>query len=355
MLQYIFRRLLQAIPTLIGISIISFVLTSFVPGGPLLKCRFNPKNPKEVCDLLEKQLGLDQPLAAQYLRWLTGYGVRLGDMAQELTLGNTTCSYKSTLHLTLCSDGGGGIIRGDLGISFNTNEPVWDRLVERMPATLELGFASLCLSLFVGIPLGVLSAAFRGSFFDNMTRGFTALAQSVPIFWLCLLFILVFAVVLNILPSGGRSTPSLDNSIDLGDRIRHLILPSVTLAIGGIAAFARIMRTETLEVIGLDYVRTAKAKGLSDRTIWFRHALRNALIPLMTILGPAIVGILSGAIVIETIFAWPGMGRLTLNAVSQKDFPMVLGSGMFFAMLTIIGNLLSDIFYAVVDPRVRLS
>lgn len=355
MIQYLIRRLLQAIPTLLGISIISFALASFVPGGPLVQCRFNPKTPKEVCDLLERQLGLDQPVIAQYLRWLTGYGVRFGDMAQELTFGNTICTYNASFNLTLCSDGGGGVLRGDLGVSYDTNEPVWDRLVSRMPATLELGITSLLLSLVVGVPLGVLSAVYRGSIFDYVTRGLTALAQSVPIFWICLLLILVFSAMLGLLPSSGRSSPTLDNSIDLGDHIRHLILPSFALAFGGMAAFARLMRTEALEVIGQDYVRTAKAKGLSSNTVWFQHALRNALIPLMTVLGPAIVGVLAGAVVTETIFAWPGMGRLTVNAVFQKDFPLVLGAGMLFAMLTIVGNLLSDIFYALVDPRVRLS
>lgn len=167
--------------------------------------------------------------------------------------------------------------------------------------------------------------------------------------------ILLFAVVFGWLPSNGRQTATLTQEFDLLDRLRHLILPSLTLALGGIAGFSRIMRTETLEVLHTDYVRTARSKGISPANIWFIHALRNALIPLMTILGPAIVGVLAGALVTETVFGWPGMGRMTVAAVGQSDYPMVLGAGMFFAALTIIGNLLSDIFYVIVDPRVRLG
>ncbi len=169
------------------------------------------------------------------------------------------------------------------------------------------------------------------------------------------MLILVFSVVLGWLPSGGRQTVTLTQEFDLVDRIRHLILPAAVLAFGGIAGFSRIMRTETLEVLHTDFVRTAQAKGLAPNQVWFVHAFRNAMIPLMTVMGPAIVGVLSGAVVVETIFAWPGMGRLTVNAAFAQDYPLVLGAGLFFAVLTIIGYLLSDVFYALVDPRVRLD
>ncbi len=167
----------------------------------------------------------------------------------------------------------------------------------------------------------------------------------------------MFAVVLGWLPSGGRQTIVLTptGGIDLVDRFQHLILPALVLAFGGIAGFSRLMRTETLEVLNSDYIRTARAKGLSDVKVWFEHAFRNSLIPLMTVLGPAIVGVLGGAVVVETIFGWPGMGRMTVNAALQQDYPVVLGAGMFFAVLTIVGNLLSDIFYGLVDPRVKLE
>ena len=200
-----------------------------------------------------------------------------------------------------------------------------------------------------------MSAVYRGSLFDNITRVLAVIFRSVPIYWMGLILLLIFSVWLGWLPAGGRQAVTLTGQTSLWDQIQHLILPVAVLSFGPIAFFSRIMRTETLEVIHTDFVRTARAKGLSASQVWFVHALRNALIPLMTVLGPAIVGVLGGAVVVETIFAWPGMGRLTINAVFQQDYPLVLGAGMFFAVLTIVGYLLSDIFYALVDPRVRLE
>jgi peptide/nickel transport system permease protein len=354
MAKYIIRRLLQAIPTLLGVSIISFILVSATPGDPILIRTFDPSVTEEARDTMRRQLGLDQPPVLQYVRWLTGIAMRAGDVSEAFTRGETQCRYLQSFATTLC-DTGGGILRGDLGTSLDTKERVWDRLVERMPATLELGITSLLLAVLIGVPLGVLSAVYRGSLFDNLVRFFAGIVQAVPVFWMALLLILLFSVVLGVLPSGGRQTVSLSNDFDLVDRLRHLILPAFVLAFAGIANFSRIMRTETLEVLHTDYIRTAKAKGLARRNIWFYHAFRNALLPLMTILGPAILGVLSGAVITETIFAWPGMGRLTINAAIQRDYPMVLGAGMFFSALFILGNLLSDILYGVVDPRVRLS
>lgn len=355
MVRYIIRRLLQAIPTLLGVSVITFFLVSAAPGDPVALRTFgNPKMTAEAKDILRRQLGLDQPMAIQYFSWLTGVSVRGGDQVATMHSDDNRCGYVRFLSLTFC-DGGGGILRGDMGTSIDTKQPVWERLMERIPATLELGVVSLVVSLIIGVPLGVLSAVYRATWFDNLTRFFAVIFRSVPIYWMALMLILLFAVWLGWLPSGGRQTVSLSMEFSLWDRIRHLILPTLVLSFGPIAFFSRIMRTETLEVIHTDYIRTAKAKGLAPNRVWFLHALRNALIPLMTILGPALVGVLGGAVVTETIFAWPGMGRLTINAVYQQDFPLVLGSGMFFAALTIVGYLLSDIFYAIVDPRVRLS
>jgi peptide/nickel transport system permease protein len=355
MYRYILRRLMQAIPTLLGVSIISFLLVNAAPGDPIsLRTFGDPKMTPETKEILRKNLGLDQPLPIQYLSWFTGISIRRGDQIAGMTTPTNTCAYFGGLDVTIC-DNGGGILRGDLGTSIDTKQPVWTRMVERMPATLELGIASLLFSLAIGVPLGVLSAVYRGSPFDNSIRFFSVIFRSVPIYWMALLLIMVFAVYLGWLPSGGRQTVSLTMQFSLADRIQHMILPVLVLSFGPIAFFSRIMRTETLEVIHTDYVRTARAKGLSPGNVWFVHALRNALIPLMTVMGPAIVGVLSGAVVTETIFAWPGMGRLTINAVYQQDYPMVLGAGMFFAVLTIIGYLLTDIFYAMADPRVRLS
>lgn len=355
MARYILRRLLQAIPTLIGVSIITFLLVAAAPGDPVsLRSFGNPDMTAEARQIMRKQLGLDQPLPMQYFSWFTGLSIRRGDQVAGMTTPSNHCAYFGNLNATIC-DSGGGILRGDLGTSLDSKQPVWKSIVERMPATLELGITSLIFSLLVGVPLGVISAIYRGSWLDNLIRFFSVIFRSVPVYWMALMLILVFSVWLGWLPSGGRQTVTLFGGFDPGDRISHLILPVLVLSFGPIAFFSRIMRTETLEVIHTDYVRTAKAKGLAPRSVWFLHALRNALIPLMTILGPAIVGVLAGAVVTETIFAWPGMGRLTISAVYAQDYPMVLGAGIFFAALTILGYLLTDIFYALVDPRVRLS
>jgi peptide/nickel transport system permease protein len=354
MIPYLIRRVLQAIPTLFGISLISFALVSSVPGDPVTVRTFIPNITEETREILRRQLGLDQPPVIQYIRWLTGVSLRGGDVAAEFTMGDTSCTFVGWLNTTIC-DTGGGVLRGDLGTSLDTKEPVLERLLERVPATLELGVTSLILAMVVGAPLGLLAAVYRGSVFDHIVRVFSSITQSLPPFWTALLLILVFSTLLGVLPSAGRQSITLSQEFDLTDRIRHMVLPSLALALPGLAGISRIMRTETLEVMGADYIRTAKAKGLTAHNVWFVHTFRNALVPLMTILGPAIVGVLAGAVITETVFAWPGMGRLTVNAVFQKDFPLVLGAGMVFAVLTIIGNLLSDIFYAVVDPRVRLS
>ncbi len=354
MFRYIVRRLLQAIPTLLGISILSFALAHAAPGDPVTFMSFDPSSTPESIALRKKQLGLDQNLPFQYLSWFAGISLREGDQVAEFADNDTNCRYFATLDFTFC-DRGDGVIRGQLGTSIQTKQPVWDRLVERMPATLELGLASLVLALSIGIPLGILSAVYRGSIFDNFTRFLTVVGQAIPNFWLGIMLIYLFAVVLGVLPTGGRQTVTLTGETNLLDRLRHIILPASVLASGQLAIFVRLMRTEVLEVIHTDYIRTAQAKGLAGSAVWFTHAFRNALIPMMTVLGPAIFGLLSGSVVTEAIFAWPGMGRLTLAAVFQLDYPMVLGAVMFFSVLVIIGNLFSDILYAVVDPRVRLT
>jgi len=355
MFRYILRRLLQAIPTLLGVSVISFVLINSAPGDPILIRTFDPNITEESREILRRQLGLDQPIVFQYVSWFAGITLRNGDVVEEFEANpKNDCTYFGVINRTIC-DTGGGVIRGDLGTSTQTQQPVWERLVERMPASAELGLTSLILVFLVGIPLGVLSAVYRGSVFDNIVRFFSVIGQSVPDFWMGLMLVFLFGVIWGILPTGGRQTVTLTGEFDLFDRIRHIILPAFVLALGGIAFQSRVMRTETLEVIRQDYIRTAKSKGLSAQKVWFTHALRNALLPLMTVLGPAILGVIGGAVVIETVFSWPGMGRLTLSAALQRDYPMVMGAVMFFSALTIIGNLLSDILYGVVDPRVRLK
>ena len=354
MIRYIIRRLLQAIPTLIGVSIISFALAYAAPGDPIQFRTFDPNITEEARDSLRRLYGLDQPVPIQYISWFTGILLRTDNVVDEFTERGNACRYFDVINLTVC-DTGGGIIRGDMGRSIQTNELVWDRILDRAPATLELGIASLIFSLLFGIPLGVLAAIYRGSIFDNIVRVLTVVAQAVPNFWLGLMLIFVFGVILGWLPTGGRQTVSLTGETSLIDKARHLLLPSLVLGLGGLALLMRVMRTEVLEVLHNDYVRTARAKGLRDRTVYFTHTLRNALIPLMTILGPAIFGVLGGAVVVETIFSWPGMGRMALSSITQQDYPTALGVVMFFAVFTILGNLFSDILYGVVDPRVRLS
>ncbi len=354
MSRYVIRRLLQAIPTLLGVSLISFFLAKATPGDPVLNMTFNPKVTEATRQTLRKQLGLDQPVVIQYVRWFTGLVFRPGDATVELSINHTSCAYLSIINYTAC-DSGGGILRGDLGTSIATKQAVWDRLMDRVPATLELTTLGLLIGLILGIPLGVWSAVRQGSWFDNLVRFFSVIGNAIPVFWMGLLLIFFFGVYLGWLPTGGRQTVSLSGEFDLADRISHLILPSTVLAIGWIAVLSRFMRTETLEVMHNDYIRTAKAKGLAPAQIWFVHATRNALIPLVTILGPAITGLVSGALVTETVFAWPGMGRLTFDAALQRDYPLVLGSVMIASVLVILGNLLSDILYGIVDPRVRLS
>jgi peptide/nickel transport system permease protein len=354
MTRYILRRLLQAIPTLIGVSLIAFVLVKSAPGDPVLNMTFDPQISDETRDVLRRQLGLDQPLVVQYVRWFTGFTLRSGDHMDDFSTGRTRCAYSGLFDYTFC-DTGGGVLRGNLGTSIQTKQSVWARFAERIPATMELTASGLLVGLLLGVPLGILSAVYQGSWIDNLVRFFAVVGNAVPAFWMGLMLIFLFAVYFQWLPAGGRQTVSLSGDTDLIDRLRHLILPTFVLALGWIAILSRYMRTEILEVIRTDYIRTAKAKGLAAGRIWYVHAAGNALIPLMTILGPALASLLAGAVITETIFSWPGIGRLTINAAVQRDYPMVLGSVMIASVLVILGNLLSDILYGVVDPRVRLD
>lgn len=354
MTRYIIRRLLQAIPTLIGISLLSFTLIKVAPGDYVLMSTFDPSITAEVRDQLRQQLGFDQPIPIQYLEWLTGVSLRGGDMVDAMSPVSKSCRYFGLPDFTLC-DRGGGLLRWDLGYSLITKEPVWSMLRSRMPATFELSIVVLFLTFLFGVPLGFLSALFRGSVKDQGIRLLSVIGQAVPEFWMGIICIFVFAVVWKLLPVGGRMTISLDMKFDLVDRIRHLILPSFVASLGGVAFLTRLVRTQVLEVVEQDYVRTARAKGLAVMAVWQRHVLRNAMLPLATVLGPTIVSVLNGALVIETIFAWPGMGRLTWFSALQRDYPMIMGAAMFFSALTILGYLISDILYAVIDPRIRMQ
>jgi len=248
-----------------------------------------------------------------------------------------------------------GIVRGDFGMSVVSKRPVLEALWTRIPATLELGLISLLVGLVVGLPIGVLAAVFQGSWFDQITRVMAVFVSSVPVFWLGLILLLIFGSWLGWLPMGNRFPVNISGEYTLWERIQHLILPVFTLSSFSIATFSRYMRASLLDVLGQDYVRTAQAKGLGDRTVWFKHAMRNALIPIATVLGPSLTLVISGAVLTETIYSWPGMGRLLVDSVYQLDYPIIMGVVILVAVATIIGYLISDILYAVFDPRVRLS
>ncbi len=352
--QYIIRRLLQIIPILFGISVFGFGIIKVAPGDFVTMVTFNPNITDEAREVYRQQLGLDQPLWIQYLRWLTGMTIRAGDVRAQFADVTRTCTYVPYVRHTFC-DSGGGIIRLDLGRSLATQEPVWQQMRERMPATFELGVVALFLTFAVGVPLGMLSALLRGSIWDQAIRLLSVAGQAIPSFWLGIICIFVFSVVLGWLPVGGRMTISLTMEFDLMDRLRHILMPAFVLSLGGIAFLTKLVRTQVLEVDGQDYLRTARAKGVPPLVLWTRHILRNALLPLATVLGPTFLGVLGGSLVIETIFAWPGMGRLTWFSALQRDYPMIMGATMFFALLTSLGLLLSDILYGIFDPRIRLQ
>jgi peptide/nickel transport system permease protein len=228
-------------------------------------------------------------------------------------------------------------------------------ILERAPATLELGITALLLALVLGLPTGIIAAVRHGGLFDNITRVASVVLRAVPIFWLGLMLILLFGAWLKILPMGSRCPTSLGSCPPIYLRLNHLLLPALVLAAGSIAGYSRYLRGSMLDVIGQDYIRTAQAKGLTPRMVWVGHAARNALIPLATFLGPALTGLLSGAVVTETIFSWPGLGRLAIQSINTFDYPMIMAVTMLGAVATILGFMLSDILYALIDPRIRFS
>jgi peptide/nickel transport system permease protein len=316
----IVRRLLQMIPLLFGVTLLTFAIINLVPGSPVNHLQLDPRSrPEDVANVRHK-LGLDRPLYQRYFVWL---------------------SY---------------VVRGDLGPSLSNYTPVRDRILGVLPNTLLLTGTSLTLALAVAIPLGVFSAASRNSPFDHVTTILATAFASIPSFWLSLLMVILFAVKfgewgLPTLPvSGMEDVPGHSNVLD---RIEHLIMPAMALALIQIAGWTRFIRSSMLESIRQDYVRTAQAKGLTRRAVVYSHAFRNALIPLVTLVGLAVPELFGGAYLIEYIFAWNGAGRLTYQAVQDNDYTLIMGTTLMFAILTMIGNLLADVLYAVVDPRIR--
>jgi peptide/nickel transport system permease protein len=328
MSSYIIRRLLQAIPTIFGVTLVSFLLMQAAPGDPVALMTFNPTNTAADRERLRHEFCLDRSVPEQYFIWL--FGDPQGECAQ------------------------GGLVRGDFGTSFRDRQPVLQTIMSRVPATLELTGSALLVGVVVGMMVGLSSAIRRASLFDNVSRFFSVLFDAIPSFWFGLILIMFFSVTLGWLPVGGRA-PLNDPNPDPVERLQHLVLPCLVLAVTWVAVISRYMRAQSLEVINQDYVRTARAKGLPDRLVNARHVGRNALIPIVTILGPAITGLIGGAVVIERIFSWPGLGRLAVDAVSARDYPVVMGTVLIGSVLVILGTLLADILLVVVDPRIRFE
>jgi peptide/nickel transport system permease protein len=326
MIAYLLRRLIGAIPLLLGILTIIFFITHLAPGDPL--GNVGPNVPEEVIQQMRRNLGLDQPLHIQYFRWM------------------------------------GSFLRGDFGHSFAQNRPINEILPETLWNTLQLTLIAMVIIFSLGMLIGIVQAVRQYSLADNLLTFLALFFYSMPGFWLALMFILLFGLKASqwgwpqwlVFPVSGMTSVGAEFMTpweQFTDRVKHLILPATALGIGAAAGVARYMRGSMLEVIHQDFIRTARAKGLSERTVIFKHALRNALIPIVTLLGLYLPFLLSGAVLTEQIFGWPGMGRLIVDAIFQRDYPVVLAASFVISAMVVFGNLLSDVLYAVVDPRIR--
>ena len=310
MIDYILKRMLQLIPALLIVSVVSFSIIYFAPGDPAETLCTGPDgnaNPKSVEEFRIK-MGLDKPLHTQYLIWLNN------------------------------------VLHGDFGYSYMSGNPVFDHIKRAFGATFKLSVVSLIISLAISIPLGIISAIKQNSPVDVACMVGASLGVSMPNFWLGLLLMLLFGVYLGWLPVAGYG--------DGGD-LEHILLPAITLGTGSAAITARLMRSSMLEALGQDYIQTARAKGVSERIVIGKHALKNALIPVVTMVGLNFGYLLNGSIVVETIFGWPGIGRLTIDSINMRDYMMVQGCIVFVAILFVVINLLVDISYRYIDPRIR--
>jgi peptide/nickel transport system permease protein len=344
---YITRRLVQTVGLIFLLSILLFALVNLAPGGPLAgQGQSRHIDPAKI-ELLKRQFGLDKPLPTQYFIWLVG-----NDWMQVDTDGDGILDGYGTRR---------GILRGDFGFSFRTRQAVLTEIGERLPNTIYLMTITMLVAVLIAVPIGIISAIRQYSPFDITVTTFSFAGQAIPEFWLGLLLILIFYAWLKnpftgepLLPSGGMTSI---NSVgfNLGDRVVHLILPVTTGALGWIAWYSRFLRSSMLEVVHQDYVRTARAKGLSNRLVLYRHALRNALIPLITLLALDLPYIFGGAIFVEILFAWPGMGRLYYQAALSRDYPVLMAILIIGASFVILSNLLADIVYAYLDPRIRFE
>ncbi len=307
MWRYIIRRLLSLIPVLIGISLFVFLLMHLTPGDPA-QLMLGEGAPAHQLEALRESMGLNEPWYVQYINWLKN------------------------------------AIRLDFGNSLRSKKAVTTEILDRLPATAELAIAAVTIAVMIGVPVGILSASKPNSTFDNIAMVGALTGVGMPAFWQGIMLILLFSVVFRVFPSSGR----------MGG-LEYLVLPAVTLGTAATASIARLTRSAMLDVLQQDYVRTARAKGLRRRGVIYRHALRNALIPVVTMIGLQFGGLMSGAVLTETIFAWPGIGRMLVEAINNKDFPLVQGTIMTFAVTYALVNLSVDVLYAFLDPRLRTT
>lgn len=341
--RYIIRRGIQSVFLIFLSTVIAFTIYQLAPGGPLQFLDDDPRRSEADQNRLEHLYGLDRPVAVQYIAWLTGE-----DWFTRLPEGQTWQSGQCVNNPDRCSQ---GIMRLDFGRSFHfRGESVIDLIVERMPATFILAASSLILGIAGGIPLGIAAALYRGRWPDHIIRVSTVLLTTVPGWWIGLVALIVLGGFLGLVPLSGMQTIG-DGS--LADRLHHLILPALIGAIGGWVGISRVIRFEMLEVLNQDYVRTARAKGLYEKTVLIRHVLRNALMPFVTGLSGIFLLALSGSILFEIVFSWPGMGRLAVAAINSRDYPVIMGLFVISSFLGVLGVLLVDILYSVIDPRVR--
>jgi peptide/nickel transport system permease protein len=308
--RYLLRRLFYLIPVWLGISLIAFGLANLAPGDPariMLQNEIGQNPTAAELAAARERLGLNDPFVVRYLRWL------------------------------------GDAVRGDLGTSYSDGDSVLGSLIDRFPNTLQITVLSMIFALAIALPFGIISAVYRNSPVDHLTRVLALLGSAMPNYWVAYMLILVFAVRLHWLPVAGRGS------------WQHLILPSATLALAVMASMLRLTRSEMLEVLGQDYVRTSRAKGLGTRAVYLQHAFRNALIPVVTMAGLRFAGLLGGAVIVEVIFAWPGIGTYLLDAIFARDYPVIQGFVIFMGTVFILVNLLIDVSYAWLDPRIRVG
>ncbi len=317
--KFVVRRLLQAVPTVFGIMLLTFILTRLSPSDPVtLMVRTNPDITEADRAALREALGLNDPLPLQFAHWAAN------------------------------------VARLDFGDSFNYRRPVIQLIAERIPNTLQLSLTSLAIALVIAVPLGVLAAFYRGSALDQVIRTVSVFLHAVPVFFLGLLFILFFGIQWHVFPVGSMNVVG-ESCTWCSDRLWHMAGPAVVGAAGGIALIPRVLRTEVLEILGQDFVRTARSKGLRERVVILRHVMRNTLIPIVTLFGGILTILVGGSVIIEQVFNWPGLGRLLFEAANNKDYPLVQAAVLITSFLLVISYILRDLGYAAVDPRIKVG